>query len=189
LSDKKSDWKIHLIALIFVIIAESIGIRSYRLGPGNVLLLPMLYALVMGMILGGVSQKYKLPIITREDMDKASPYIGLSVMFLIAKVGTTIGPNIARVVAAGPALLLQELGNFGTILFAVPVAVLVLKVGRETIGAAFSISRFLSSLCAGHGLWNRQRFYDGSGAGTYSRGLPRNGDRTDRFCRHQPDSD
>jgi len=141
LSDKKSDWKIHLIALIFVIIAESIGIRSYRLGPGNVLLLPMLYALVMGMILGGVSQKYKLPIITREDMDKASPYIGLSVMFLIAKVGTTIGPNIARVVAAGPALLLQELGNFGTILFAVPVAVLVLKVGRETIGAAFSISR------------------------------------------------
>lgn len=139
--DKKSDWKIHIIALVFVIIAESIGIKSYRVGPGNVLLLPMLYALVMGMLVGGLSQRFKLPIITREDMDKASPYIGLSVMFLIAKVGTTIGPNISRVISAGPALLLQELGNLGTILLAVPVAVLLFKVGRETIGAAFSISR------------------------------------------------
>lgn len=139
--DKKSDWKIHIIALVFVIIAESIGIKSYRVGPGNVLLLPMLYALVMGMLVGGLSQRFKIPVITREDMDKASPYIGLSVMFLIAKVGTTIGPNISRVISAGPALLLQELGNLGTILFAVPVAVLLFKVGRETIGAAFSISR------------------------------------------------
>lgn len=132
---KKSDWKVHLIALILVIIAEWIGVRSYRVGPGNVLLLPMLYALVLGMILS------LLKVIKRPEMETASPYIGLSVMFLIAKIGTTIGPNLNRVLTAGPALLFQELGNLATVLLALPVAVLLFKMGREAVGASFSISR------------------------------------------------
>jgi hypothetical protein len=132
---KKQDWKIHGLALIMVIIAESIGIKRYPLGPGVVLLLPMLYALVIGMFLG------PLKVVNRKDMEMASPYIGLSVMFLVAKMGTTIGPNLAKVFSAGPALLLQEFGNLGTIFFALPVAVLVFKMGREAVGASFSISR------------------------------------------------
>lgn len=132
---KKSDWKVHLTALILVIIAERIGIKSYKLGPGNVLLLPMLYALVFGAILA------LLKVIKRPEMETASPYIGLSVMFLIAKIGTTIGPNLKSIFTAGPALILQEFGNLFTILLALPVAVLIFKMGREAIGATFSISR------------------------------------------------
>lgn len=131
----KSDWKIHLLALILVTIAELIGIRSFKLGPGTVLLLPMLYALIMGMFLP------YLRLVDETDMEMASPLIGLSVMFLVAKMGTTIGPNLSKVASAGPALVLQELGNLGTIFLALPVAVLVFKMGREAIGASFSTSR------------------------------------------------
>ncbi len=133
--NKKDDWKIHLLALVMVIIAEYIGIKRFQVGPGTVLLLPMLYALVMGMFLP------VLRLVERADMDMASPYIGLSVMLLVAKMGTTIGPNLAKIISAGPALILQELGNLGTIFLALPVAVLVFKMGREAIGVSFSISR------------------------------------------------
>ncbi|MED5501592.1 MAG: DUF3100 domain-containing protein, partial [Pseudomonadota bacterium] len=46
-----------------------------------------------------------------------------------------------QIISAGPALILQELGNLGTMLVALPVAVLVLKMGREAIGATYSIAR------------------------------------------------
>ncbi len=131
----KTEIRVHLLNLGMVIIAELIGTRRFQLGPGVVLLLPMLYALVIGMLLPA------LRLVRKEHMEMASPFIGLSVMFLTAKMGTTIGPNLGSVINAGPALILQELGNLGTIFLALPVAVLVLKMGREAIGAAFSISR------------------------------------------------
>ncbi|MGI6357671.1 MAG: DUF3100 domain-containing protein [Bacillota bacterium] len=131
----KAELRVHLLNLGMVIIAEMIGTRRFQLGPGTVLLLPMLYALVIGMFLPA------LRLVEREHMEIASPFIGLSVMFLTAKMGTTIGPNLGRVFSAGPALILQEFGNLGTIFFSLPVAVLVFKMGREAVGAAFSISR------------------------------------------------
>lgn len=131
----KSELKVHLLALVMVIIAETIGIRRLQLGPGTVLLLPMLYALVIGMFLPS------LRLVNREDMDTASPFIGFAVMFLTAKMGAEIGPNLAKIISAGPALVLQEFGNLGTIFFALPVAVLVLRMGREAVGTSFSISR------------------------------------------------
>jgi hypothetical protein len=74
-------------------------------------------------------------------METASPYIGISVTLLTVKVGSTIGPNLAQVLKAGPALLLQELGNLGPILFSMPIAIFVFNMGREAVGACFSISR------------------------------------------------
>ncbi len=133
--NKKSDWKVHLLALIMVVVAEFIGIKSFKVGPGTVMLLPMLYALVIGMFLPA------LRLVDREDMEIASPYIGISVMFLTAKMGTTIGPNLPKIISAGPALILQEFGNLGTIFFSLPIALLIFKMGREAIGICFSISR------------------------------------------------
>ncbi|NLY53303.1 MAG: DUF3100 domain-containing protein [Firmicutes bacterium] len=131
----RSEWKVHLLALGMVIIAESIGTIRFQLGPGTVLLLPMLYALVIGMFLPS------LRLVNNEDMETASPLIGFAVMFLTAKMGTSIGPNLSSIFKAGPALILQEFGNLGTIFFALPVAVLLLRMGREAVGACFSISR------------------------------------------------
>lgn len=132
---ERHDWKIHILALFMVIISEAIGIRRFQVGPGTVMLLPMLYALVIGMFLPS------LGLVNREDMDIASPYIGLSVMFLTAKMGATIGPSLPKIFSAGPALVLQELGNLGTIFLSLPVAVLLFRMGREAVGVCFSISR------------------------------------------------
>ena len=45
--DLIKNWKLHLLALIVVIVAESIGMHRF----GLVVLLPLLYALVLGGIL------------------------------------------------------------------------------------------------------------------------------------------
>lgn len=132
------DFKVHLICIILVVIAELIGIISISLGPIKFSLLPMLHALVIGILL---SQIRFLKILNQEDMETASPYIGICVMYLIAYMGSTIGPNLSLVASAGPALILQELGNLGTIFFSMPIAVLIFKMDRTCIGSAFSNSR------------------------------------------------
>lgn len=45
--DLVKNWRIHLFALILVIVAETIGIQKH----GLVIFLPMLYALVLGGII------------------------------------------------------------------------------------------------------------------------------------------
>ena len=62
-------------------------------------------------------------------------------------VGTTIEEQAERccqsikaILAASPALILQEFGNLGTVFIGVPVAI-YLGLKRETIGAAHSIAR------------------------------------------------
>lgn len=129
------DWKVHALCLGMVLVAEFIGIRKFALGPLSFSLLPMLYALVFGMLMA----IFKL--IKLDTMKTASPYIGISVMLLTVKMGATIGPNLSAILKAGPALLAQEIGNLGTVLFAMPVAILVFKMGRAAVGCSFSNSR------------------------------------------------
>jgi len=136
MAKKVNDYKLHLIVLVLIIIAEFIGLRSFKIGPGTALLLPMLYALVLGIFVG----PRFLKIVNEEEMGMASTYIGITVLMLVAKMGFTIGPNIKVIASAGLPLLLQELGNFGTIFLALPAAV-ILGLDREAVGAAFSIAR------------------------------------------------
>ena len=134
------DWKVHVLCLVIMVIAELIGTQKISInGPGGggiaFSLLPMLFAIIIGIILGGAKK------IKRETMETASPYIGISVMYLVVKLSSSIGPAWKSIVAAGPALILQEFGNLGTILLSMPLAVLVFRMGRASIGAAFSSSR------------------------------------------------
>lgn len=118
-----------------------IYIREIPLGPGAILLLPLLYSFVLGALLNPNVIRVSGRWIREREVRAASPLIVIAIMPFIAKFGTTIGPAINDIIAAGPALLLQELGNFGTVLIAFPVAVLLLRMGREAIGATFSIAR------------------------------------------------
>ncbi|HSH36653.1 DUF3100 domain-containing protein, partial [Schnuerera sp.] len=86
------DFKVHIISIILVVIAELIGIISISLGPIKFSLLPMLHALILGLLL---SQIRFLKVLNQEDMETASPYIGICVMYLIAYMGSTIGPNLS----------------------------------------------------------------------------------------------
>ena len=99
--------------------------------------MPLLYTLVLGLLIS--IPKFK--ILTIEQMEKSADYIGIAVMILMVKVGLGIGPNLGILTSAGWALLLQELGHFfGTIIFGLPVALLV-GMRREAVGACYSVDR------------------------------------------------
>lgn len=135
------DWRLHLIVIAASLFSEFIGIVKIPLGPGALLLLPLFYAFVIGVLLNPHLFKGTDKIISKKLSHAAAPLILLAVMPFIARFGTTIGPAIEKLIQAGPALLLQELGNLGTMVIALPVAVILLKMGREAIGATFSIAR------------------------------------------------
>ncbi|HLQ84423.1 MAG TPA: DUF3100 domain-containing protein [Pseudogracilibacillus sp.] len=134
IGDLWKDWRLHAIVLGIVVITELIGTFSITVGPGVILLLPMLYALIIGLGL------FFTPLIKEKQAKNAEPIIVLGVALLLAKIGVIIGPSLPEVIAAGPALLLQELGNLGTILIALPVAIW-LGLGRESIGMTHSVAR------------------------------------------------
>lgn len=128
--------KIHCIVLLITVLAEFIGTRRLQIGPGVMLFLPMLYALVAAAVL----TLKPIRMFSKEESASASPLITISIFFLIAKIAVVIGPNVKTIVQAGPALILQELGNLGTIFLALPVG-LLLGLKRELIGATHSIAR------------------------------------------------
>lgn len=135
------DWRLHLLVVLASLLSEWIGIIKIPLGPGTLLLLPLFYAFLIGVLFNPHLIARMSAVIPERVSTAASPLILISVLPFIAKFGSNIGPAIDQIVAAGPALLLQELGNLGTMLIALPVAVLLLKMGRETIGATHSIAR------------------------------------------------
>ncbi|WP_406243588.1 DUF3100 domain-containing protein [Tissierella carlieri] len=96
----------------------------------------MLYAMIFGVLL---TPKF-LNVAREKEMDDAGSLISLTLMLLMAKYGTNIGPTLPKILAASPALILQEFGNIGTVLLGVPIAVL-LGLKREAIGGAHSIAR------------------------------------------------
>jgi hypothetical protein len=128
------DWRLHAVVFIIICLTEEIGQFSFTVGPGVIMLLPMVYAFVIGLVL------YFTPVVNDKMAKNAEPLIVLGVTLLIAKIGVTIGPQIEALVEAGPALLLQEIGNLGTIFLALPFAVL-LGFKRESIGMTHSIGR------------------------------------------------
>lgn len=137
-----SEWRLHLLVLVLVVVSELIYTREIPLGPGSILFLPLLYAFVLGALLNpNVIRRGVGRIVRSREVRAASPFIVIAIMPFIAKFGTLVGPSMETIISAGPALLLQELGNLGTILIAFPVAVFVLGMGREVIGACHSIAR------------------------------------------------
>ena len=132
----KAEYKIYLLALLFILIADSIGQIQIPLGPGQFILFPIFYALIMGVLSGPQATK----IMKSKEVKAASKLVIVAICPFIAKLGINAGASLETVVSAGPALLLQEFGNLGTILLAMPLAIL-LGMKREAIGATHSINR------------------------------------------------
>lgn len=134
-------WRLFAVALVIVVGSQLIGIRQIDVGIGIILLLPLLYAFVIGLLVNPNVTGRIAKVLGSREVRVASPMIVVAIMPFIAKFGTTIGPDIEAIIAAGPALLLQEIGNLGTIALAFPIAVWVLKMRREAVGATFSVAR------------------------------------------------
>lgn len=135
------DWRLHLLVVILSLFAEIIGILKIPIGIGTLVLLPLLFSFVFALLINPNVIAPMSAVITKEKAHYASYAVILSVMPFIAKFGVGIGPKINEIIAAGPALILQELGNVATALIALPVAVLLFGMGREAVGATHSIAR------------------------------------------------
>ena len=100
------------------------------------LLLPLIYALVMGLALYLIKS---VKFIGRDQAKVAEGIMVLLIGVLIAKLAISSGQSIGIIFKVGPALVLQLLGDLGT-LIALPVA-LLLGFRREVIGMTSSICR------------------------------------------------
>ncbi|WGD37070.1 DUF3100 domain-containing protein [Lysinibacter sp. HNR] len=130
-------WALVGLILLLGAGAQLIGPAVIPLGFASLTILPMVWGLVAGAVVSGQRVK-PMPLVAQY---AASTIMSIAVLLLCARLAFTIGPNLGLLFEAGPALLLQEAGHlFGTILLALPLAVL-LKMGPATIGATFSIDR------------------------------------------------
>jgi hypothetical protein len=131
------DYKLHFTILLIVVISEYIGIFTLQIAGISIVLMPLLYALVLAVTL------YVLkPVkwIGDKQSKRSSAIMMLLIGPLLAKLAIASGQNIGIIFNAGPAILLQEVGNLGTIFLALPVA-LLLGFKREAIGMTSSICR------------------------------------------------
>jgi outer membrane lipoprotein SlyB len=130
-------WKIHMIVLFMVLIAEWFGPAKIEVGVSNIMLFPMLYALVIGTVLS----IRRLRILTDKEREVSGTVLGVALMLFLAKLGVMLGPSLTKLVSLGPAFIMQEVGHFlGTIVLGLPIA-MMLGMKREAIGATFSVDR------------------------------------------------
>lgn len=127
------DSKLLLVSLLIILLSEAIGQIKISL----VMIFPMLYSMLMG----GIVSFPKFKILNEQNMARASSIMSVALVILIAKLSTSVGASWEKIIQAGGALILQEVGHFiGTILLGLPLAIM-LGMGREAVGATYSIGR------------------------------------------------
>ena len=134
--------KIFIGVALVVLLAEIIGVVQFQVGPGKVLLQPMVWALLIAAAWGIASPYLPLPLrISLGLQTFAGQLLNAGLILFIVKMGFTVGGALPAVRQAGWALLFQEFGHtFGTLALGLPLA-LLLGVKREAVGATFSIGR------------------------------------------------
>lgn len=127
------------------VLAELIGTVTIPLGPlGKINIMPMIFAMIFAVVmtpdaLGRVFLPLK-KLCSEKEVELSEHVIMLMLLILGVKLGTSAGPNILKIIQAGPALVFQELGNLGTMLIGLPFA-MILGMRRKAVGATVSICR------------------------------------------------
>lgn len=125
-------------------IGEMIGKITIPVGVGSVIILPMVFAMILAVAVTPDALGRKMSglkrLCGRGEVELANPVMMVILLILGVKLGASAGPKLPQLISAGPAFILQEFGNLGTILVGLPVA-LLLGMGREGFGATVSICR------------------------------------------------
>ena len=137
LSEAFKDYKLHLTILICIIISEYIGVIALDIAGVNIVLMPLLYSLVLA-IAFYIVKPFKW--IEETQSEESSAIMMLLVGPLLVKLAIASGQNLTIIFDVGAAILLEQLGNFGTIFIGLPIA-LLLGFKRESIGMTSSICR------------------------------------------------
>ena len=86
----KAEYKIYLLALLFILIADSIGQIQIPLGPGQFILFPIFYALIMGVLSGPQVTK----IVKTKEVKAASNLLSSPSVLLSQSWGSTRAPAL-----------------------------------------------------------------------------------------------
>jgi hypothetical protein len=111
-------------------------------GPGKIVLQPMLWAIFVGAVVAAFGQRLPAGMGVDTAMQaRISGYLPSALLPFLAKLGLMVGGALPQVREAGWALVFQEFGHFfGTMAIGLPLA-LLLGIKREAIGATFSVGR------------------------------------------------
>lgn len=132
-----TDYRLHVMVLIFSVIAELIGPQPIKLGRFSFTLAPLIFSMLLMTIF------YLIPkqkIITEKNAGNASQMMALTGGLLIAKLGVSSGAAIEEVLQAGVAVTLQNLGEGFSFLLGLPLAI-IFGMKREAVGMTFGVSR------------------------------------------------
>lgn len=132
------DWRLHVMVLIFTVVAEMIGSQTIRFGDFSMTLSPLIFSMLLMTVF------YLIPaqnIITEKNSPNASKMMSLAGGILIAKLGVSSGAAMEEVLNAGLAITLQNIGEGFSFMLGLPIAVLVFGLKRESIGMTFGVSR------------------------------------------------
>ncbi|MDU1358581.1 MAG: DUF3100 domain-containing protein, partial [Citrobacter freundii] len=132
----KVEWKSYLVAALFTVIAEYIGTVKLKVGPGMIILFPVFYAIILGMLSGPQVMRW----FDNRHVKAASKLVIVGICPFVVNLGITAGANMDMILHAGPALLVHGFGNLLGIFFGLPLAML-LGLHREAIGATSSLNR------------------------------------------------
>ncbi|AYY82589.1 DUF3100 domain-containing protein [Proteus vulgaris] len=137
---------ISILAVLFLIFISQyvIGKKEIKIGIAVIPILPMLFAVIIGMCISAGFTRKKIKVWGKLFTEKEEGFCGKMVGFSLLILGTQyagmIVPNIKMILSVGIPLFVQELGNLLPVLIAVPLAI-KFGFGRRTIGACSSISR------------------------------------------------
>ena len=135
---------VFLLGLGIVLLSDFIGKRSIAIGSISIVVLPMLYAVIFGLMMTkgclGALIKPINKILTDKNVAFAGKLSGYALLILGVRLGFSIGPNVTKIFDVGLAFIAQELAHFFVPVIAMPFAML-LGLKRECIGCATSISR------------------------------------------------
>nr|WP_279090657.1 DUF3100 domain-containing protein [Comamonas thiooxydans] len=134
--------QVFALALVIAALSEWLGPLPISLGVGKVVLLPMIWALLIGLVLGLLRKRMPGPLqLSLYSQNLAAAVLSCALFLFIAKLGLLVGGSLPKLAEVGWGLVLQELGNLvGCVALGMPVA-LLLGIKREAIGATFSIGR------------------------------------------------
>lgn len=129
-----------LLVLLIDFIAEVIGMQIIKIGNINVTILPLVFAVILGIVIYLIPFKSIKKLYNDKRVKFAGKYMILIMLPLMARYGANVAPKINEILSIGWVFLIHELGNLGTIIFGLPVA-LLLGLRREAIGSTLGLGR------------------------------------------------
>ncbi|KRL62022.1 hypothetical protein FC23_GL000398 [Lactobacillus psittaci DSM 15354] len=117
-----------------------IGMQIIKLGKIQISILPLVFAVLLGILIYLIPLDAIKKLYSNDRVKFAGKYMIFIMLPLMARYGANVAPKINEILSIGWVFLIHEAGNLGTIIFGLPVA-LLLGLRREAIGSTLGLGR------------------------------------------------